>query len=299
MIKSNEPEQKTEAEKEKRRAQEKKSEKKREPKREKERFFLFEKPAREGILIGLFMIYGTLTAPYNSYMAGIAMSFAVVWASDAVRKVSKYGLGTGVPSVGMFGIGLGCILSIFAVSLNTELSPIIGLVVALVIGGFCGKLINSVLGMNMPSMGKRFAEITAGCTLAMTASFIIVTGTMRFDVVFSDYFSTGIVAMGFIGTAFAIFHAYNANLGPDESQKRTKMLTVLNAFIVWLILGIAAFLTGYGSDAPFYNMVGYAVTIFMSIVFILIAYYKYWTYIKEDAWKITETGLLPSEEDLN
>lgn len=271
-----------------------------EQKTKEDKFFLLEKPALEGLLISLLTIYAAvLGGSIVSFTAGVGMVFAIIWAADAVRKISKYGLGTGVPSVGMFGIGLACIISIFAVSINAFWSPMIGVVLALVIGWISGKLINKILGMNIPSMEKRIAEITAGCTLAMIASFIVIAGTLESTIVFSSYILTGISALGFIGIAVAVFHAYNANLGPDEAQDRTKMLTVLDALLLLLILGIAAFFTGYGSGATLAYLIGAGITIFMSIVFILISFYKFWTYVKRDAWQITETGLLPSEEDLN
>ncbi|MBZ3936113.1 tetrahydromethanopterin S-methyltransferase subunit MtrC [Methanimicrococcus blatticola] len=271
-----------------------------EQKTKEDKFFLLEKPALEGLLISLLTIYAAvLGGPIVSFTAGVGMVFAIIWAADAVRKISKYGLGTGVPSVGMFGIGLACIISIFAVSVNAFWSPMIGVVLALVIGWISGKLINKILGMNIPSMEKRIAEITAGCTLAMIASFIVIAGTLESTIVFSSYILTGISALGFIGIAVAVFHAYNANLGPDEAQDRTKMLTVLDALLLLLILGIAAFFMGYGSGATLAYLIGAGITIFMSIAFILISFYKFWTYVKRDAWQITETGLLPSEEDLN
>ncbi|WNY29286.1 hypothetical protein MmiEs2_15120 [Methanimicrococcus stummii] len=247
-------------------------------------------------LTGLDDLYERI---FSALLAGIGMILAIVAASAAVRKISKYGLGTGVPSVGMFGIALACIISIFSVFLNGALSPIIGSVFALAIGGFGGFLINKVLAMNIPGMEKRVAEITAGCTLAMIASFVTVTGNIQAHAVLSDYLLTGTVALGFIGIAVAVFHAYNANLGPDEAPDRTRMLAVLDASLILLILGIAAFLTVYRPEAVLLDFAGPAVTIFMSLIFILISYYQFWTYVKRDACEIKETGLLPSEEDLN
>jgi tetrahydromethanopterin S-methyltransferase subunit C len=273
-----------------------------------------------GLLVSLAGIYIALlvTFPENAglppaapltFAAGIGMIAAIVWAADSVRSISKYGLGTGVPSVGMFGIGLSTVIAVFAAFLNTIWSPIIGAVLALAIGWISGKLINSVIGMNIPGMEKRIAEITAGSTLAMMASFVVVTGTIN-PMAAGGYIFTGTVTLGFIGIAVAVFHAYNANLGPDEKPDRTRMLTILDASMLLLIYGIMALLfrlgisTSGGADsgmvgASLQTLIGPAVIIFMSIAFILIAYYKFWTYVKRDAWKIMETGLLPSEEDLN
>ncbi|WNY23944.1 hypothetical protein MmiHf6_12680 [Methanimicrococcus hongohii] len=268
------------------------------------------KTALCGLLVSLAGIYIALLLPLHSnvptfppaapfaFAAGISMIAAILWAADSVRSISKYGLGTGVPSVGMFGVGLACVIAVFAAFLNTIWSPILGAALALAIGWTAGKLINSVIGMNIPGMEKRVAEITAGCTLAMIASFVIVTGTVEVFMV-ENYIFTGTVALAFIGIAVAVFHAYNANLGPDEMQNRTRMLTILDASMLLLIFGIIAFLFRAGGGMNIQTVIGPLVIIFMSIVFILISYYKFWTYVKRDAWRITETGLLPSEEDLN
>ncbi len=278
--------------------------------KEDKKFFLFEKPALFGLIAGLAGIYIALLIPFRpatfveamntpfAFTAGIGMIAAIVWAADAVRKVSKYGLGTGVPSVGMFGIGLACIIAVFSIFLNTIWSPVIGTALALVIGWISGKLINNTLGMNIPGMEKRVAEITAGCTLAMTASIVVVIGSVQ-NIFGFGYIMTGVIALGFIGIAVAVFHAYNANLGPDEMKDRTRMLTILDASVLLLVFAIAALFWRMNPEIGVQTIIGSTVTIFMSIVFIFIAYYKFWTYVKRDAWQITETGLLPSEEDLN
>lgn len=246
-----------------------------------------------GSFLCLLSIYAAALWPGTSlaFLAGFGMVFAVILASASVRKISKYGLGTGVPSVGMFSIGIGCIISLYSLSLNSVWGPIVGTVLALFIGRISGQLINKILHMNIPSMEKRMSEMVAGSTLAMTASAVIAGGTLDSVSILRDYIGIGIVAVGFIGCSLAIFHAYNANLGPDEMPDRTRTLAVLDSFLVMFVLGIASFLTG--------DIAGPIVTIFISIVFILISYYRYWTYIQRDAWKITDTGLLPGEEDLN
>ena len=278
-------------------------------KNKEEKFFLFEKTAVFGFfgsLIGIYISILTAGPPnvwlspaYLSFTAGIGMILAIVWASDAVRKISKYGLGTGVPSVGMFSIGTACIIAVFAVFLNTIWSVVIGAILALIIGQIFGKLINRVLGMNIPSMETRFAEMTAGCTIAVMASFTVVIGSPEILWIYSGSVFSGIIALGFIGISVAVFHAYNANLGPDEKPDRTKYVAVLDASMILLIFGAVSLFLRMGSGVSRENVIGSTVIIFMSIAFILISYYKFWTCVKRDAWKIEKTGLLPNEEELN
>ena len=268
------------------------------------KFFLFEKEALCGLFLSLFGIYAVSftselfqnSSPF-SFISGIGMIAAIIWAAGSVRKVSKYGLGTGIPSVGMIGIGLACIIFLFSVMFGRILGPVIAAAVSLAIGWLSGKLINTVLKINIPSMEKRMTEITVGCTLALTASAFTVTGTATPEIILEKYVFTGIIALGFIGCSLAVFHAYNANLGPDEKYDRTRMLTILDGSMLLLILGFSALFLQTGG--AHFGFVGPAVTIFISIVFILISYHKYLNYVKRDAWKIAKTGLLPSEEELN
>ncbi|MCL2862925.1 MAG: tetrahydromethanopterin S-methyltransferase subunit C [Methanimicrococcus sp.] len=246
-----------------------------------------------GTLLCLSGIYAAALWPGTgfAFMAGFGMIFAILFASEAVRKISKYGLGTGVPSVGMFSIGIGCVISLYSLSLNSIWGPAVCAVLALIIGWVSGFLINKVLHMNIPSMEKRMSEMAVGSTLAMTASAIVIGGTLDSGFILQNFIGVGVAALGFIGCSLAIFHAFNANLGPDEAADRTRTLAILDGFLVMFVLGIVSFLSG--------DVVGPLVTIFISIVFILLTSYRYWTYIQRDAWKITSTGLLPGEEDLN
>ena len=265
-----------------------------------------EKTALCGFFVSLFGIYVITLTPENwhnfalspfSFITGIGMICAIVWAAESIRKISKYGLGTGVPSVAMLSIGLACIILLFSMTFGPMFGPIIGALLSLAMGWLSGKLINTILGMNIPSMEKRIMEITAGSTLAIMSSAVIVAGTTQPDIIYGKYVFTGIMALGFIGCSLAVFHAYNSNLGPDENPGRTRMLSILDGSMILFTLGIVAFFSQTGDT--YSALIGPTVTIFMSIVFIIISYNRYWNYIRRDAWKIIETGLLPNEEELN
>ncbi|WNY27732.1 tetrahydromethanopterin S-methyltransferase subunit MtrC [Methanolapillus ohkumae] len=224
-----------------------------------------------------------------SFLAGIGMVCALVWAAGAVRRVAKYGLGTGVPSIGMYGAGMSMIIALFALSLHTLWGAVIGFVLAAVTGWTGGWLVNHVIGMKIPAMETRMAEITAGSMLAFYASFILIFGSAE-TIDMLNYLTGGIIALGFIGCALVIFHSYNAGLGPDEMPDRTRMLTILDGFMLMLVFGIVSFMSK--------SLTGPLVTIFMSIVFIGMSYHQYWAYVKRDAYSIKEAGLLPAEEEL-
>ncbi|MCL2141922.1 MAG: tetrahydromethanopterin S-methyltransferase subunit C [Methanimicrococcus sp.] len=270
-------------------------------------FFLYKKPAFYGLFLSLAGIYlsqllpslllyfsqGRILVPQITFsiFAGIGMVAAIVWAAGAVRRVAKYGLGTGVPSIGMFGIGLAVLITTFSLSFDVLYGPLIGVFTAIVLGGTGGFLSNKVLQMKIPSFEIRMIEIVMGLTLAFIASAVVVTGSFDAGSVFTKYVASGVVAFGFIGCSLAVFHAYNSNLGPDESLDRTLTLAVLDGFLVLFVFGIVSLLSG--------DLLGPSVTIFMSLVFIILSYVKYWNYVQRDVCSIQKTGLLPSEEELD
>ncbi|WNY25772.1 tetrahydromethanopterin S-methyltransferase subunit MtrC [Methanolapillus millepedarum] len=239
------------------------------------------------LILNIWNIY--VPAVTFSFLAGIGMVLALVWAADNVRRIAKYGLGTGVPSVGMYGIGIGMIAALFALSISGIGGPIAGLLAAAAIGWVGGWLVNHVIQLKIPSMETRMAEVAAGSMLGFYASFVTIFGeTAIVDIL--TYLITGAIILGFMGCVFVIYHAYNANLGPDESLDRTRTLAALDGFLLMLVLGIVSFV----SKDP----IGPLVTIFMSIVFIVMLYRKYWTLVKRDAYAVREAGLLPAEEEL-
>ena len=70
-----------------------------------------------GLLGGLIGIYaahflGAMLGPYASFLGGLGAIAGVVWGAAAVRRVASYGLGTGVPSIGMIALGMGIGVSV-------------------------------------------------------------------------------------------------------------------------------------------------------------------------------------------
>src|SRR5665809_20410 len=72
-----------------------------------------------GGLAGIYltMLNQTLDTTIFSFLGGIGAIFAAVWGADAVRRVCSYGLGTGVPSIGMLALGMGIVAAMFGLAL--------------------------------------------------------------------------------------------------------------------------------------------------------------------------------------
>ncbi len=257
-----------------------------------------------GVIGGLAGIYLTmLNQTFNttifSVMGGIGSIFAVVWGADAVRRVCSYGLGTGVPSIGMVALGMGVVAAIFGLiipetgilPIPTILGPVISFIVAALIGLIIGLLSNKILKMNIPIMEKSMIEIAGAGSLVLMGLSASIAGSFAFnDAILPGVVSTGYIAIVFIGGAMTILHPFNANLGPDESQYRTLYVAIEKAALIMVIAGFASLTV--------IDAVSAAVTMLVGLLIFLVYFNKFMKSVHREAYKVVGTGLLPSAEEL-
>jgi len=257
-----------------------------------------------GVIGGLAGIYLTmLNQTFNttifSVMGAIGSIFAVVWGADAVRRVCSYGLGTGVPSIGMVALGMGVVAAIFGLIIPETgilpipaiLGPVISFIVAALIGLVIGSMSNKILKMNIPIMEKSMIEIAgAGCLVMMGLSASIAGSFAFNDAILPGVVSTGYIAIVFIGGAMTILHPFNANLGPDESQYRTLYVAVEKAALTMVIAGFASLTV--------IDTVSAAVTMLVGLLIFLVYFNKFMKSVHREAYKVVGTGLLPTAEEL-
>jgi tetrahydromethanopterin S-methyltransferase subunit C len=244
-----------------------------------------------GIIGGLAGIYASsLYPPYTSVFGALGAMCAVIWGADAVRRVAKYGLGTGVPSIGQLALGMGIIAAMFSLAVvksRVLAGPVLALIIALIIGLVIGWIAQNIIKMRIPIMIRGMTEIAGAGVLIILGYSSSVAG----DYVFSDFisrvFNNGVIlAVFWVGT-LAMAHPFNACLGPDEKQKRLLYLAVSTGAITTSLMGIAALMT-LGTSA--------VITIVVGIILWLIFYKKFWTEVYKDASVVAGTGLLPKTE---
>jgi tetrahydromethanopterin S-methyltransferase subunit C len=257
-----------------------------------------------GVIGGLAGIYLTmLNQTFNtqifSVMGGIGSIFAVVWGADAVRRVCSYGLGTGVPSIGMVALGMGVVAAIFGLiipetgilPIPTILGPVISFIVAALIGLVIGVMSNKILKMNIPIMEKSMIEIAGAGSLVLMGLSACIAGSFAFnDAILPGVVSTGYIAIVFIGGAMTILHPFNANLGPDETQYRTLYVAIEKAALIMVIAGFASLTV--------IDAVSAAVTMLVGLLIFLVYFNKFMKSVHREAYKVVGTGLLPSAEEL-
>jgi len=244
-----------------------------------------------GAVGGLAGIYlGHFMPPAFSFFGGLGAICAIVWGADAVRRVASYGLGTGVPSIGMIALGMGIIAALFGLSVGGIAGPIVSFIVAGIIGAIIGVLANKVIGMGIPIMEQAMVEIAGAGTLAIIGLSVVIAGSFDYATVVENVVANGYIALIFIIGGMGILHPFNANLGPDEKQDRTLSVAVEKGAIALVITGFASSLNE--------GLMAAGINIAVGLVIWAFAFMKYYELVKRDAFSVVGTGLLPSAEEL-
>jgi len=165
--------------------------------------------------------------------------------ADGVRRVCSYGIGTGVPSIGVLALGMGLVASMFGIAIGwivgvPMIGPIVGFVIAVVIGWIIGTLANKVIKLNIPVMERCCMEIAGAGVIVLTGLSVMIAGSLDFAVIIEKVVQTGFIAPVFILGALGILHPFNASLGPDETQDRTLRHAYSTGAIAMTISGVCS-----------------------------------------------------------
>lgn len=246
-----------------------------------------------GSVIGIYLAYMLNAATGTtifSFVGALAALFGVVWGANAVRRVCAYGIGTGVPSIGMLSLGMGIVGALFGLNIAEQLGvgflgPIIALVYALVFGYVVGLIANRVMGFNIPIMEEGLFDLSGAGTLAIIGWSFAISGSLSYTAIVADVINTGFLAIIFICGGLAILHPFNANLGPDEKQDRTLVNGIMVGGMSTIATGICALYTLGLASGLVEIVVGFAVWYYF--------YMWYYRLVKRDASAVVGTGLLP------
>ena len=234
--------------------------------------------------VGIFL---NIIAPVTGALGAIC---AVIWGAEAVRRVAKYGLGTGVPSIGQIAMGMGIVAAMFGLAIVKEMvlaGPIAALVTASIIGFIIGWFAQNVIKMKIPVMIRCMTEIAASGTIIIIGFSAAVAGNFEFGNIIRLVFDNGVMLAVFWVGAMAMLHPFNACLGPDEKQKRLLYLAGSTGAITMAIIGIAATMTLGASGA---------ITLILGIILWIVFYKKFWDEVYNDASVVVGTGLIPKTE---
>jgi tetrahydromethanopterin S-methyltransferase subunit C len=241
-------------------------------------------------LVGIYLAYFLVPSnPIFVVFGALGAVFAAVWGADAVRRVASYGLGTGVPSIGMLALGMGIIAVLFGLSLGLgPAGPLVAFIISCAIGATIGIISKKVVGMTIPIMVSATTEIAGAGALLILGLGIVIAGSLDYGVFVKEVITTGFIMMIYIAGGMAMLHPHNSNLGPDETQDRLLSLSAEKA-------GIAVALSGFASVA---GMEAIAITVLVGVAIWYYFWGKYYGFVKRDAYKVVDTGMLPTEEEM-
>jgi len=246
-----------------------------------------------GSVVGIYLgaiLNMALNTNVFSFVGAVAAIFAVVMGANSVRRICAYGIGTGVPSIGMLALGMGIIAVMFGLSVAETLGfgllgPIITLVYAGVFGYIIGVLANKVIKFNIPVMEEGNADLSMAGAMAILGWSFAVSGNLGYVDIVKNVLMTGYIAIIFIAGGLAILHPFNANLGPDEKQDRTLVNAIMVSGIAMIATGIAAILTQGLAAGLLQLVIGFALWFYF--------FKMYYKLVKRDAAAVVGTGLLP------
>ena len=249
-----------------------------------------------GIPAAIITIFTGLPA----VIKGVGLLLALLWGMDSVRKTSKYGLGTGVPSIGVLGPGYGVVGALMSLAvieygampaLGIYPAALVGAIFMAVLGLVSGYFSNSekYIAMKIPRLERAMMELGLAGTLAMLLQFSIVTGTLEFQSVVDMVMETGVIAFMFVFTAMAMFHPYNACLGPDERRERTRMVSIEISGLLCIILGAAMLILGTSPWGAAWD--GLSLIVFGAIVWVVF-FRKFVKACMAECWETVGTGLI-------
>ncbi|MCW3136029.1 MAG: tetrahydromethanopterin S-methyltransferase subunit C [Canidatus Methanoxibalbensis ujae] len=261
-----------------------------------------------GIIAAVLGIIMTILPFMPSFVKAIGLTFVLVWGADSVRKTSRYGLGTGVPSIGVLAVGYGVIGAIAGMGIAKvggdftiggvevlNVGVLGGVAIAALIGYISGIFSNSekFISMKIPGLERGMTELGVAGTLAFLLESSMVAGTLKLDAVLEDVFLSGAIAFMFVMSAIGMFHPFNACLGPDEDRGRTLLLSFEISGLICIILGIVSIALGaewLGSSSL--GLLNAALLILYGIVVWVVFYAKFVRRSFEASYEVVGTGLI-------
>lgn len=249
-----------------------------------------------GLIGGIILIYIAPFVPtIGPLFAALGAVCAIIWGADAIARVASYGLGTGVPSIGYMSLAIGIIGAIAGLAgaimfgaNNVLLGPIMGVILAMIVGAIVALVGTKVLKMKIPVLVRCTVELSGAAAISVIGFSAAIAGSIAMPAILKTVVATGFIGLLFILNTMAIQHPFNACLGPQENRARTLKLAASTGFMAMAIVG----LLGIGlSQAWWVIAVIGALAWFVSIRAFLDA-------SAEEAASVKWSGWWPKEEEM-
>ena len=116
--------------------------------------------------------------------------------------------------------------------------PIMGFILAMVLGGIVAIIGRKIVGMKIPVLIRGSIELAGASGLSVLAFSAAIAGSYSMTAILQYVIATGFIGLLFILNTMVIQHPFNACLGPNEDQRRTLKLASTTAFFAMAIVGI-------------------------------------------------------------
>ncbi|MCK4398172.1 MAG: tetrahydromethanopterin S-methyltransferase subunit C [Methanophagales archaeon] len=286
-------------EEEAKQAKQEEKEEKAKPKEEFRLSFDYFNESRLGIFALTICVLIAIFPGLPAFIKGIGIMIVFAWGADSVRKTARYGLGTGVPSIGVLAMGFGIIggitgIAVASMSFGTlvvggveiAFGVLAGVALLALLGFVSGNLANGdkFINMKIPGLERGMTELGIAGTLAVLIEISIVVGTYDPAKVLPNVINNGLIAAIFIISAFGMLQPYNTCLGADERRARTLLMSIEIGGIASIILGIATTLT--------LSAVQGVPLIVLGAVVWVVFYRAYMKACMDEAYAVKGTGLI-------
>ena len=241
-----------------------------------------------GVVAGTLCIYASSLNVIGGVMSIVAALLATAYATNSLRHVGKYSLGTGVPSIVymLTAVGLVSYISsmVISVYLNMDMAfPLIGIVLAVVLSLIVSLICRYIFKIQVEILTRAFISISVASLLLMIAISCLIAQTCNPEVIYELVIQNGLILMIMILSVMVIQNPYNACMGPNEDQYRTLVLSLSNLFMMLMIMSIISML----------NTQYWILYLVISLIGWFILFNKYVYYTKQQAASIRRFGLWP------
>lgn len=244
-------------------------------------------------IIMITSVIGSIICLYCSgitFLGGIFSILAVILSSiygtNMLRKIGKYSLGTGVPSIVYLLTAISTLSFFIAVIISMKFGmsmflPILAIVIAALLSFAISLICKYIFKIQIEVLPKSFVSISIASVLMITSMTLFITKGINVQSIFDLTIKNGLILFFMIITVMIIQNPYNSCMGPNEDQYRTLSLSVSISSLAVVILAIISSINN-----PYW-MVYFVLAVIVCSVF----FKKYVSYTKHQAAMVKTHGL--------
>lgn len=244
-------------------------------------------------IIMITSVIGSIICLYCSgitFLGGIFSILAVILSSiygtNMLRKIGKYSLGTGIPSIVYLLTAISTLSFFIAVIISMKFGmsmflPILAIVIAALLSFAISLICKYIFKIQIEVLPKSFVSISIASVLMITSMTLFITKGINVQSIFDLTIKNGLILFFMIITVMIIQNPYNSCMGPNEDQYRTLSLSVSISSLVIVILAIISSINN-----PYW-MVYFVLAVIVCSVF----FKKYVSYTKHQAAMVKTHGL--------